>query len=130
MVDEKKIRANVLSIYDAINRRDIQAVVSHWAEGATLYIPGKGDEKIIFTGKKAMHEHYQELLDAFPEVKLSVINMGVDEKEGGISVALAEWVLDGTNSEGKSVNAMGISVIDYKDDLIVEVRDYFTTPAP
>ena len=130
MADEKSIRENVNWIYDSINRRDTQAVLACWAEDAVLYIPGEGDENVICRGTNALDEHYQELLDAFPELKLTLVNIGVDAKAGGKFVALAEWELSGTTGEGKVVNAMGISVIDYKDDLIVEVRDYFTTPRP
>jgi steroid delta-isomerase-like uncharacterized protein len=112
------------SYFDAIARRDVDAIASHWSPDVVVDFMGQG----IRRGPEEMREFFTELTGAIPDIEMTAHRIFATD-----DVAVVEWRLRGNftgrplfgiEPTGKWIEQRGADVIDVADGLIVRNTAY------
>jgi steroid delta-isomerase-like uncharacterized protein len=112
------------SYFDAISRRDLEAMVAHYSDDVVVDFLGLG----VRRGPAEMRDFFSELFGALPDGE-----MIVERIVGGDGVAMVEWRLHGTfegtpltgiEPTGKWIEQRGCDVIEVSDGLITRNTAY------
>ena len=112
------------SYFEAIGRRDVDGMVSHYSPEVVVDFIGQG----IYRGPDELREFFRGLFAAIPDCE-----MLVERVVGGDGVAVVEWRLRGNFSggelfgieaTGKWIEQRGCDVIEVADDLITRNTAY------
>lgn len=87
---------------DAINARDIEALIKLYEPGASL-MPEPGE---IVSGAKAIREALSGFLAMKPRIKLDGKKLA---EAGDIALTTSKWVVEGTGPDGKPMKMEGQS---------------------
>jgi ketosteroid isomerase-like protein len=98
IIAKKKVRAGL----EALNRRDIPAFLSGWADDAVWNYPGDLPVSGRFVGKQAISGWFENLMLQMPHLKFTVHSVSVSNVFDlvGNNVAAAHWEVDFTNRDG------------------------------
>jgi steroid delta-isomerase-like uncharacterized protein len=104
--------------FDALARRDVEAMAAHWAPDGTDHIAGQVDA----VGPSGVREYFTELFAAFPDFALTV--RSTIEQDGRTAV---HWTATGTHlgpfwgvaPTGARVELEGIDLLQVHDGLLV-----------
>ena len=120
------VKSKVCSAFVSLNRRDLPAFLSGWAEDATFIYPGNISVSGKMQGKKAIQEWFRKYLDQFPKLNFTLKNVCVQNifAFAGTNVVAVEWDLNLTNREGRDFQNSGVTIINVKKGRVVLVRDY------
>jgi len=120
------VKSKVRSAFAALNRRDLPAFLSGWAEDATFIYPGNISVSGKMQGKKTIQEWFGKYLEQFPTLKFTLRSVSVQNifAFGGTNVVAVEWDINLTNREGKDFQNSGVTTINVKKGRVVLVRDY------
>ncbi len=119
-------KSKVSSAFDALNRRDLPAFLSGWAENAIFFYPGNISVSGKMEGKKAIEGWFRKYLDQFPTLIFTLKNVCVQNifAFGGTNVIAVEWDINLTNREGKDFQNSGVTIVNVKKGRVILVRDY------
>lgn len=122
IIAKRKVR----SAFDALNRRDLPAFFSGWAEDAVFFYPGNISASGKMEGKKAIEGWFRKYLEQFPTLKFTLRSVSVQNifAFGGTNVVAVDWDLNLANREGKDFQYGGVTVINVRGGKVVLVRDY------
>jgi ketosteroid isomerase-like protein len=120
------VKSKVRSAFAALNRRDLPAFLSGWAEDATFIYPGNLSASGKLEGKKAIEGWFRKYLEQFPTLKFTLKNVSVQNifALGGTNVVAVEWDINLTNREGKDFQNSGVTIISVKKGRVILVCDY------
>lgn len=111
-------RAVTESYFDAENRRDLDAVLAHFAHDVTFVAPdGRPLESAA-----ALRRFYAENMAALPWLHVEL----VDEVRDGDRAAV-EWVASARDGGGQPVSMRGTNVITVRDGQFGSLRAYWIT---
>lgn len=114
--------------YDAINRRDFEALTSLFDERSSLVDPAVG----TFTGPSGARAEVERWLAAFPNLRVEVKNLLAAGEQ-----VLAEFILRGTHtggldtpygvlaSTGRTIELPFCDVFSIRDGRILKLRTYY-----
>jgi steroid delta-isomerase-like uncharacterized protein len=113
---------------DAWNAHDADAIVKTFATDGTYRDPTTGEisgDEIAANAKR--------LWGAFPDLSFEIVSVA----EAGAGRVVAEWIMNGTNTEafqglpatGRAISLPGVDVIQVGEDGIRSVKGYFDTRA-
>ena len=107
-------------ILDAFNRHDLDAIMAHFAEDATLDTP-KGPDPWggRFVGKAAVREGLAARFTGIPDVHYSEDRHWVCGDFG-----VSEWTLTGTSVAGKRIEVRGVDLLELEGGKITR-KDSF-----
>jgi steroid delta-isomerase-like uncharacterized protein len=121
----KAVEAHARSYFDAIARRDTQAMVEHWREDGVDDIvplaPLRGHDEIT--------AFFRELFAAMPDVEMTVTRVVAGEREAAV-----EWravgnftgePFQGVDATGKRIEIRGIDLLEVEDGKIVANTAYY-----
>jgi ketosteroid isomerase-like protein len=122
IIAKKKVRAGL----EALNRRDVPAFLSGWADDAVWNYPGDLPVSGRFVGKQAISGWFENLMLQMPQLKFTVHSVSVSNVFDlvGNNVAAAHWEVDFTNRDGYRLQYSGVAVLTIKGGKVVEGSDF------
>jgi steroid delta-isomerase-like uncharacterized protein len=121
----KAVEAHARSYFDAVARRDPDAIAEHWREGGVDDLvpvrPLRGKDEIV--------AFFRELFGAVPDMEMTVTRVVAGETQAAV-----EWRLTGNftgdpfqgiDPTGRHVEIRGIDLLEIEDDLIVGNTAYY-----
>ena len=121
----KAVETHVRSYWDAIARRDPEAIVEHWSEdGVDDVVP-----LAVLRGRSEIAAFFRELFAAVPDLETTVTRVVAGEHEAAV-----EWRMAGTfsgepfqgvDAPGKRVEMRGLDLFTVEDGKIVSNTGYY-----
>jgi glyoxylase-like metal-dependent hydrolase (beta-lactamase superfamily II)/ketosteroid isomerase-like protein len=125
-ISGSKAEAVARRYFEAIDSRDLETVVSLWAEGGREYVRGQVDT----VAPEGVRAFIGGLIDAVPDLRMEVISTTTEDECCGV-----QWRLTGTFAgpgdfggiapTGKPIELEGLDVLTVRDGLI-QSNDAFT----
>ena len=121
----KAVEEKVRSYYEAMDKRDVTAMLAHWGEDAVEDVVPIG----IIRGRDELRGFLSELFAAMPDASTTITRLIAGEQDCAV-----EWRLEGTfngapfmgiEPTGSRVELREVSVVDLKDGQIVGITAYF-----
>lgn len=118
---EEKVR----SYYEAMNDRDVGAMLAHWGDDGVEDVVPIG----VIRGREELGAFLSELFAAMPDASTTITRLIAGEQDCAV-----EWRLEGTfngapfmgiEPTGSRVELREVSVLDLKDGEIVGITAYF-----
>ena len=113
------------SYFEAMDRRDVEAMVSHWREDGVDDMVPVG----LLRGRDEMREYFKSVFAATPDAKTTVTRLVAGEQS-----CAAEWRIEGTfegapylgiEPTGKHIEIRGLDLFELEDGEIVSNTGYF-----
>ena len=121
----KAVEQHVRSYFDAMDRRDVEAIVSHWREDGVDDMVPVG----VLRGRDEMREYFKSVFAATPDARTTVTRLVAGERSCAV-----EWRIEGTfdgapylgiEPTGKHIEIRGFDLIELEDGEIVSNTGYF-----
>jgi steroid delta-isomerase-like uncharacterized protein len=121
----KALENHARSYFDAIARRDVDAMMEHWKEDGVVDLVPIG----ILRGVDEISAFFREMFAAFPDSEMTVARVAAGQNE----VAL-EWRMSanftggsfqGIEPTGRPVELRGVDIIEIADGKIVSNTAYY-----
>ena len=121
----KAVEQHVRSYFEAMDRRDVEAMVSHWREDGVDDVVPVG----LLRGRDEMREYFKSVFAATPDAKTTVTRLVAGERS-----CAAEWRIEGTfegapylgiEPTGKHIEIRGLDLFELEDGEIVSNTGYF-----
>jgi ketosteroid isomerase-like protein len=108
-------------LLDAFNRHDLDAIMEHFAEDATLDLPrGSRPWGQRFTGKAAVREGLASRFKGLPDVHYGDARHFVSGNMG-----FSEWLLTGTTPGGLRIEVRGTDHYEFRHGKVVRKDSYW-----
>lgn len=123
----KAIEQHVRSYFDAMSRRDADAMAEHWGADAVEDVVPVG----ILRGRDEIRSLFESTFAALPDVETTLTRLVVGDGAAG-----AEWrmaghhtgaAFQGIEPTGKPVELRGFDLIEVEDGKIVSITAYYDT---
>jgi steroid delta-isomerase-like uncharacterized protein len=121
----KAVEGHLRSYFDAIGRRDVEAIGDHWIEdGVNDLVPLR-----VLRGRGEIMGFFREAFAAMPDLDMSVSRLVAGEREAAV-----EWRLtghftgepfQGLDATGKRVELRGLDMFQVEDGKIVANTAYY-----
>jgi steroid delta-isomerase-like uncharacterized protein len=121
----KAVETHVRSYFDAIARRDVQAMGDHWsADGVNEIVPIR-----VLRGRGETESFFTEVFAAVPDVEMTVTRVVAGEREAAV-----EWrmtghhtggLFEGIEPTGKRIDLRGLDLFQVEDGKIVGNTAYY-----
>lgn len=117
------VKNTVRARFAAIERGDLEAVVSVFGDDAALLYPTHG----TIQGKNAIRAFYRHFLETFPKVDVTVHHIGVENLFDlvGTNVVTAQWDIATTNRGGTTFRQTGIQLIEMTRARVTRMQYFF-----
>src|SRR3954468_845615 len=121
----KAVEEKVRAYYEAMDNRDVDAMVALWAEDGVEDVVPVG----VIRGREELRAFLSELFAAMPDARTTITRLIAGEQDCAV-----EWRLEGTfngaafmgiEPTGSRVELREVSVVDLKDGQIVGITAYF-----
>lgn len=114
-MSEEQIKTILGDFRQALNKKDIEKVVSFFAEDATIVAPVG-----IFKGNEEIKRYFTRLFQSFPDLTVTDAGIGIIVQG---NKAVREHVLEAT-SEGVKWSVPGTGVYEFSDEKIQHHRSF------
>ncbi|ABS27700.1 nuclear transport factor 2 family protein [Anaeromyxobacter sp. Fw109-5] len=116
--------------FDALNRKDLAAVVGAFADDAVFEFPGRTRMSGRFEGKRALEEYFRRWFAERAMIRFRVMHVCVEDvlALGGTNTVQVEWALEEADRHDVSFHLSGVTVLDVRHGKIVRARDYVFEP--
>jgi steroid delta-isomerase-like uncharacterized protein len=113
------------SYFEAIGRRDLEAMVSHWKPGESGTIHGLVD----LSAPDNYREWFGALFTAFPDFEFEILDLVAEGEKAAVrwratGTFTGPGTFEGLISNGRAVEMEGCDVVTVRDGLIVDNRAY------
>ncbi len=121
----KALENHARSYFDALARRDVEAMGDHWKEDGVADMVPLG----ILRGRAEIKAFFRDMFAALPDLETTVIRVATTANEVAV-----EWRMNGTFSgapfqgiepTGKPIELRGVDVIEVADDQNVANTAYY-----
>ncbi|MBN2229835.1 MAG: nuclear transport factor 2 family protein [Candidatus Thorarchaeota archaeon] len=113
--DNERIQATAMDFDNAIESRDMDAIIEAFAEDYEVELLG-----ITRSGKEGVRKWANWLFNSVPEIKFTPIIIMVDD-----GIFFEEFLVSGTLLDGQIVESKQSGVLVYEDYKIKSLRIYF-----
>lgn len=109
--------------FAAVARRDLDAIVSVFAEDAVVIYPTRGSIK----GKDAIREFYRHFFQTFPKTGVAVYHVGVENIFDlfGTNVIFTRFEVSTTNRNGVTFQQEGMQLINIERGKLTLLHYFF-----
>jgi steroid delta-isomerase-like uncharacterized protein len=121
----KAVEGHLRSYFDAIRRRDVEAIGDHWTEdGVNDLVPLQ-----VLRGRGEIMEFFRETFAAMPDFEMTLSRLVAGEREAAV-----EWRLtghftgepfQGLDANGKRIELRGLDLFQVEDGKIVANTAYY-----
>ena len=113
------------SYFEAIGRRDLEAMVGHWKPGASGSIHGLVD----LTAPDSYREWFGSLFTAFPDFQFEILDLVAEGEQAAVrwratGTFTGPGTFEGMIANGRAVEIEGCDMVTVRDGLIVDNRAY------
>ena len=121
----KAVEERVRSYFDAMDRRDVDGMLEHWAEDGVEDMVPVG----VVRGRGELRDSFTAQFAAMPDMRTTVTRLVAGERNCAV-----EWRLEGTfdgeafmgiEPTGKHVELRGFDLLELEDGQIVSLTAYF-----
>ncbi len=121
----KAVEQHVRSYFEAMGRRDVEAIVSHWREDGVDDMVPVG----VLRGRDELREYFKSVFAATPDATTTVTRLVAGEQSCAV-----EWRFEGTfdgapylgiEPTGKHIELRGFDLFEIEDGEIVSNTGYF-----
>jgi taurine dehydrogenase small subunit len=106
--------------FDAFNRHDVAAVMTHFADDCTFTTVGGAEEfGTRIDGAEAIAKAFAGVWAAMPDAEWANHRHFVCGDR-----AVSEWTFKGTDAQGQRIEAQGVDLFTLRDGLIVEKQAF------
>jgi steroid delta-isomerase-like uncharacterized protein len=121
----KAVEQRVRSYFDAMDRRDVDGMLGHWAEDGVEEMVPVG----ILRGGDELRRSFSSMFAALPDMRTTVTRLVAGERTCAV-----EWRIEGSfdgepymgiEPTGSRVEIRGMDLIELEDDQIVSLTAYF-----
>lgn len=111
--------------FDAFNRHDIEAVMTHFAEDSVFFtVAGPQVFGNRVEGKEAIAEAFSAVWAGMPDAEWADHSHFVAGDRG-----VSQWTFRGTNSDGGRIEAEGVDIFTFRDGKIA-IKQAFRKQRP
>jgi ketosteroid isomerase-like protein len=112
--------------FEAINRRDVEAVMRSMADDAVLIVPSRTVMGGRFEGKAAIAAWYDRWMHRMSRIRFTVLDVGVCNLRalGPTNTVMVEWELDEADTSGHAYRFTGVTVLDVVEGKVVRQQEY------
>ena len=116
----------VRSQYDRLNRGEIDAFLSGFADNAVFIYPNNVSVGGEIKGKKAIDEWFHKLMEHYSKISITLKNVFVTNvlALGSTNIFAVEWDEIATNRDGKDFKFSGVTIIDVKKGKATRIQEY------
>jgi steroid delta-isomerase-like uncharacterized protein len=121
----KQVEAHIRSMFDALARRDAEAIGEHWRDDGVDEIVPIG----VFRGRREIVDFFRELFAAVPDLETSLTRVVTSDR-----LAAAEWRVVGNftgapfldvDPTGRRIELRGFDMFEVEDGQIVGNTAYY-----
>jgi ketosteroid isomerase-like protein len=125
MIGAMLAKRGVAEGYNAMNRRDLPAMMADWHDDAVFIYPGDIPASGTFEGKSAIEAWFRRYFEWFPEVRFEVHDVCVRDIFDlvGNNVIIGHWNVQVTNREGQTGRWSGVSIFTLQRGKVVALKD-------
>lgn len=116
--------------YEALNRRDLRAIVSMFADDAVFEFPGSTPMSGRFEGKPAIEAWWRRWVDRYAYVHFTVKHVAIGNPlRLNVSNSLfVAWNTEVRTVDGIAASTIGVSYSEIRRGKVVFARDYLFDP--
>lgn len=121
MTDQPVTVETLKAFLDAFNRHDLDAIMSFFADDCVFYMP-RGSEPWgrRYEGRDAVREGLASRFAGLPDV-----HYGDDRHWACGSFGVSEWLISGTTTAGKRIEARGVDLLEFAGGKIIRKDSYW-----
>ena len=121
----KAVEQHVRSYFEAMDRRDVEAMVAHWREDGVDDMVPVG----VLRGRDELRQYFKSVFAASPDARTTVTRLVAGEQS-----CAAEWRIEGTfegapylgiEPTGKHIEIRGLDLFELENGEIVSNTGYF-----
>ncbi len=109
----------IIALTEAINRRDLPAMLPLLSEGCRFEAPSPAPGGAICSGKQAIAQYWQAYFQQYPQVHVKL-----EETLGYGLRCISRWSLEQTDTSGAITHRRGADIYRFQNGLIVEQLSY------
>jgi ketosteroid isomerase-like protein len=112
--------------FDAINRHDLETVLSMFTDDAAFVFPTGTVVGGRHEGPEARRAWFTQWFDRMPEIHFTLRHVTVDNifAMGATNVVHAEWDLDEADQEGNTYHVTGVTAFQIEGGKAKLIKDY------
>jgi ketosteroid isomerase-like protein len=113
--------------FEAMNRHDLQALLSNYTDDTAMEYPGDvPGVSGTFTGIDALRAWYQRYFEQFPEIHYTLKHVAVTNLLDlvGNNVIAVQWVAQVVNREGLNLQTDGVSIVTARRGKAIQLTVY------
>ena len=119
--EEERNHELLLELTAAFNAHDLDRIMSHFAEDASLDMPrGSKPWGTRFIGKDAVRKGLAMRFEMTPDVHYGEARHWASGRLG-----VSEWLLTGTTREGRKVEVRGVDHYEFRDGKVIRKDSYW-----
>lgn len=121
MNDQPVIVETLKAFLDAFNRHDLDAIMEFFADDCVFYMP-RGSEPWgrRFEGRDSVREGLASRFAGLPDV-----HYGDDRHWACGQFGVSEWLITGTTTAGKRIEARGVDLLEFEGGKIIRKDSYW-----
>jgi ketosteroid isomerase-like protein len=118
-------KRGVAAGYDAMNRRDLPAIMADWHDKAVFTYPGDLPASGTYEGRSVIEGWFRRYLEQFPEVRFEVHDVCVRNLLDlvGSNVIIGHRDVEVANREGHRGTWSGVSIFTLRLGKVVALKD-------
>ena len=111
--------------YQAMNRRDLPAMMADWHDDAVFTYPGDVPGSGTFEGKRVIEDWFRRYFEHFPAVRFEAHDVCVRDLFDlvGNNVIIGHWDVQVTNRGGQTGAWSGVSIFTLRRGKVVALKD-------
>jgi steroid delta-isomerase-like uncharacterized protein len=121
----KALENHARSYFDAISRRDVDAMMEHWKEDGVVDLVPIG----ILRGIDEISAFFREMFAAFPDAEMTVARVAAGQNEVAVewrmTATFTGGAFQGIEPTGRPVELRGVDVIEIADGKNVSNTAYY-----
>ena len=121
----KLVEEHARSYFDAIARRDLDAIVEHWSEDGIEDIVPIG----VLRGREEIRGFFAEMFAATPDAETTVTRLVADESRAAVEYRISGTFtgspIQGVEATGGRLEVRGLDLFEIEDGKIVRNTGYY-----
>lgn len=109
-------------LFSEINQHNWEEVISLFDDEGSLVFPGTSPLSGSHLGKDAIRRYFRRMHLAVPDLQFQILNVAESEK-----IVVLEWRNRGETRKGVPYENKGVTVLEFKGEKILQLRDYLDT---